>query len=383
MEIIFSLMATAAAGLIGLGIAAGVIALIMFAVKKQRERLSVLQQVVEGRGGRYEADGMFSAPSGTFPLMKDLPATVSFIADGGDSPTNWTDLTLTLPYRLPPMHLRPQHMLSGIGKALGMQDIEVGSRAFDDAFLIKGTPRDTKYLLSEDIQDTILQLRAMHASRHLDIHLTPDGDGTAVCIRQLDWIDDHQQLDQHISACAVLLDKLIAHHAWPWQTTAEALGLTLHEDSGEYRLTGTLHGIPVQASLRWRRGQPASTVQALVSGPDGLRVVHRDHGRGPSLSVDNPVLGMMVHVSAKDEDGARSLLADPALTESLLEIVHGISGAMVTDEGVVIQGQGWSPDSLAQTIDRAARLAAQISARQISVGEQQAVRRPTPQPQRS
>ena len=58
---------------------------------------------------------------------------------GGDSGEAWTRYRVT--YRKPlglGLNLTPPHMLSGVAKFLGSQDLEIGDSSFDDAVVVKG-----------------------------------------------------------------------------------------------------------------------------------------------------------------------------------------------------------------------------------------------------
>jgi hypothetical protein len=60
--------------------------------------------------------------------------------------------------------ISPKTILSGLGKSLGMQDIEVGDPAFDDAFIIKGTDVDKvqRLLMNARLRQLIQSLSMNH-----------------------------------------------------------------------------------------------------------------------------------------------------------------------------------------------------------------------------
>lgn len=59
-----------------------------------------------------------------------------------------------------------QHLLSAVGKVLGMQDIEVGDSRLDDRFVIRGPFEDEtrEFLLNGPVRDALLQLSDRHDS---------------------------------------------------------------------------------------------------------------------------------------------------------------------------------------------------------------------------
>lgn len=94
--------------------------------------------------GQYKAGSFFSGPPGVeAPIGPWMLTLDSFTrsSGSGSSRSSTTYTRLRLPYcaRRP---LRFQvyrtHFLSGLGKALGFQDITVGDRRFDEAFVVKG-----------------------------------------------------------------------------------------------------------------------------------------------------------------------------------------------------------------------------------------------------
>jgi len=60
--------------------------------------------------------------------------------------------------------LSPEGFLSGLGKALGMQDVQVGSERFDKSFMVKGNPPEfaTGVLGDPNLQDALARVRESH-----------------------------------------------------------------------------------------------------------------------------------------------------------------------------------------------------------------------------
>ena len=111
-------------------------------------RREVWRQLSSDLGGRFHDGGLFGhaavqARSGDWILTLD---TVS----SGDGKSNQTYTRLRAPYFNPEgfrFEIYRTGVFSGIGKALGMQDVEVGHRGFDRDFVIKGNaPRRLRRL---------------------------------------------------------------------------------------------------------------------------------------------------------------------------------------------------------------------------------------------
>jgi len=116
--------------------------------------------------------GMFSTPrvSGDYRGFDYLLHT--FSRGSGKSRTTYTGITMNFPkYVDCHLHVYQEGFLSKIGKALGGQDIQIGDREFDQAFMIKSqTPGKINGILTPDL------MRNMLNGRHL-INMSVSGNG--------------------------------------------------------------------------------------------------------------------------------------------------------------------------------------------------------------
>ncbi|MDI1443807.1 hypothetical protein [Polyangium sp. 6x1] len=61
----------------------------------------------------------------------------------------------------PPLRIRPQTLLHGLGKAIGLvRDVELGDERFDDSFLIEAEPDVAKRLLGPSVRKALLGVAA-------------------------------------------------------------------------------------------------------------------------------------------------------------------------------------------------------------------------------
>ena len=111
---------------------------------KRREELELLfADAARQLGGRYTASkrGPFTSRS---PKVVSILQDTEVVADtytvkSGKNSTTYSRVVAPYSFdRGPQLHIRRQHALNTIGKLLGMQDLELGDPAFDEAFMIKG-----------------------------------------------------------------------------------------------------------------------------------------------------------------------------------------------------------------------------------------------------
>ena len=141
-----------------------------------------------------------------------------------------------------------------------------------------------------------------------------------------------------------------------WQDAAAELGLLVeaHDAAGNRRLVGLVEGIHVEARIEDAR----TVVEAQLDEPlGGLRVVHRDLGAGEP--VGNPVLDMLISAEGS-RDAFAVLLADEALVEALLAVVHARKGSELLGDRVVLRESTEVREGLVDSIRAAAAVAVAV-----------------------
>jgi hypothetical protein len=87
-----------------------------------------------------------------------------------------THLAIHFPDKQLRLELYAQTLLQQLRKMLGMYDLEIGSRAFDDAFIINGNnPAQVREYLTPSAQAAIMQLANLTTMISPDLHLTISG----------------------------------------------------------------------------------------------------------------------------------------------------------------------------------------------------------------
>lgn len=98
----------------------------------------------------------------------------SFHRGGGKNKQTYTAITTRLPQSLGlGLHITPEGFFTGLGKAFGVQDIQVGDQRFDQAFLIKGRDEaKVVRLLSAEVRDELMRYNSSCGALNLtDEHI--------------------------------------------------------------------------------------------------------------------------------------------------------------------------------------------------------------------
>lgn len=194
-------------------IAAGLFALFVWlavvAYKRNQARLQAIQQLCLSKGWQYTAADPFNLPArwpGTpFDDGYDRTAenvvtgevngrpmvafdysykTDSTDSDGKTSTTthSYAIYALGMPCGLPELHLRPEGVFSRIGKALGMDDIELESEEFNRRYRVRcPDPKLATDVLTPRTMELLLAVPKLHFRFvGTDVVCYDDGDTNAV-----------------------------------------------------------------------------------------------------------------------------------------------------------------------------------------------------------
>ncbi len=136
-------------------------AIVFFVVKSGQATQEQWKTAAQRLHLTYRPGGGMGLSGGIYGTLNDHRVEVSTFTKGsGNSSSTYTRYRIE--YRNPvpvDMKITRQGMMQGIGKAFGMQDIEVGNPAFDDYLLVKGADPDAvRGFLSIEIQSAIRDL---------------------------------------------------------------------------------------------------------------------------------------------------------------------------------------------------------------------------------
>jgi hypothetical protein len=147
-----------------------VLGIVLFLQFRNRQRnAEILSQVSLRRGGTVKGGFFLSLPTLVFPY-KSQDITVHSTPGSDKSPPRTKISTALLELgRDFKMHIYKEHFLLKALKLVGVQDIQVGNDAFDNAFMVQGSDESSvKALLTPVIQEKLLGLSAKGLSLTLN-----------------------------------------------------------------------------------------------------------------------------------------------------------------------------------------------------------------------
>ena len=304
---------------------------------------------------RVSPPSFTTEPSLQYRFLDDL-ASFTFKTSGGKNPVRWNHFNVRHQRSVPKIHLTKQgNLMSEVATALGMQDILIGSTAFDQDFRIRGGPESkVRQVLTKDVQ---AQVNAL-GPRFIEVYLST----AEFTVKVRDWFESGDQVSDYIQSCQRLYLTLMDNNISPLSKVAEDRGLELQpiHDPVAHRFSGTLRGVQITAQLdsdetlnvraRWQG--PARQGQSRLSG---LQIIHRDSAshaqKEQGIDLNNPVLDHMVCVLCDDPRAARDALNQPGLADVVLPVVHGHPGSVIDATHVHLLGTRISGEQVGEAID--------------------------------
>ena len=331
------------AGLLSLG-AGGLVYAFLSGAQQHRERLDKRLRALARRHGGRVWQGRPTEMQGLDLVCDVGPLKVRFVSTDGDDSGSRTDFSVETPRPLPALVLSPQGERSRWLEVAAGQDVQVGDRGFDDAFLVRAEdPTVARVSLAPEARQILLRLLGRAAAGELQLHVggRRTGGGSSVRLRVEGWIFETPALEAFILDTGGLAAALVDAWDGPWLALARRLELGELEvgDSGQRCLAGELDGLTVRIREIVERGEVSTEIRVRGPAPRQLRVVHRDVARleGWESARDllgNPVLDMLVSARCSDLERVRTLFSDDELTACLLEVVHAHPGSELTERGV-------------------------------------------------
>lgn len=173
MEIVFPVMAT--------GMFVAFLALVIVYGQKQRDELAAAWKDFAQRRGYTFSPAKSSWWAEGTPRVTGTVDNVTFeldtyIVSSGKSSTTYTRVRARA---IAPAHsfirVYNEHLFSGLGKALGFQDIELGDREFDDKFTVKSDrDEDARALLDAPTRQALTafprSLSFEYSAGEVDVH---------------------------------------------------------------------------------------------------------------------------------------------------------------------------------------------------------------------
>jgi hypothetical protein len=177
---------------------------VAFAVYTQHQRRTqVLERIAQRYRGRLE-QGNFLQFSQIRLRFQNYPALVKFTKVGKHS--HHTHFTITWPEPGLRCEVYPQDLLSGFRRLWGMEDIEIGSPQFDQAFFIAGNSREqVRELLTAEVQGLIMRLTQvgginLFGAQSIQVKWA----GGAMTVTKPTYLSGYDDLDRFITLSAEL-----------------------------------------------------------------------------------------------------------------------------------------------------------------------------------
>jgi hypothetical protein len=340
---------------------------------RDRVRDVLLRSAADRHGGSVEPVAAGLGQELVIPLDEPFEELrVRFVHATGAAEQRQMRAKLIIRRVLPRFWIRPQGSLAEVATALGRQDILVGHPDLDRRFVIAGDePARIEELFDLPVARAVLGLSLWHGAQ-VWAELSPDllSAHSVLEVRCTGWLDSHEQLRSLIEAVEQLGAELARSWDAPWLEAAHARGLAVGKlgKRGTSTLVGVIDGVPVEA--RARRGPQGwrTEVSAWVDVLPGLRIVHRDTAReegwdGDRVPLGNPVLDMLVAARVQEPQALRDMLADEALVEALLAVVHGRPGSALQHDSVRLVAPDRLTAELPEALDDVLELARMLGAR--------------------
>lgn len=120
---------------------------IWYGIYRSQQLNESFKQLARTYGGSHAEGGWFAYPSCQFPYGQGW-VTVDMYSTGGKHKRYYTRVAAPFPDPMLAMQLWPQGFLDSVTQMFGTQDINIGSPAFDSAFVIQGPnpPLVARYL---------------------------------------------------------------------------------------------------------------------------------------------------------------------------------------------------------------------------------------------
>jgi hypothetical protein len=153
-------------------------------------------------GGTCDPGGLFSRPRVQFPQATAW-VVVDVYSTGGKHPTYYTQVHFTGQQPAVRCEVYPERVWSRVGKLMGMEDVEIGSPAFDQQYVIKGDTRVAlRSLLTPAVQQQIERLR--HFLGNGDIYVSFNR--RELLVKKLSYMRDYGTLVQYAQLAIGLYD---------------------------------------------------------------------------------------------------------------------------------------------------------------------------------
>jgi len=185
----------------------GIVIAISVSINQGKTINATYARLAQHYQGKVYPSGLMHRPSIRFSYQ-DASVLVDTFSTGGKHPKYYTQFHISWPDSKLRCEVYPEALLRQLGKIFfNMQDIEIGSPAFDRDYIIRGNSITAiQELLSPEVQVRINSLRQF--SYNDDIYFSIKG-GTLL-VKKLGLIRDYEKLKRFVSLSLALYDDALA-----------------------------------------------------------------------------------------------------------------------------------------------------------------------------
>jgi len=357
-----------------LGVAVGGTVLAIAAVNltwQERQR-RVLEAVAERVGGTVRREGNLTG----WALVLHRPGLgrvcLHHRVGRSDAPEKSMRLEIEIPRLLPSLRIVPAagHGVRRVGTLA--RPFTTGHVAFDRRFaaVFEGPPT-AEALVDATLGALIMGLWEAGGEADVELALRPSlAHGlTVASIGHTGWLLDPDTLAAFMGRGIALAEALMFRWDRYWLAVAGRLDLEPAPAEPELvrGLRGHVEGHRVEVFELAGGPMHRTRISVAVDSIPGLRIVLQDRAKDEGWLrrrrvTANPVLDMLVAVRSEPpwQPLLQALMAEDAVTELLLSVVHGHPGSLVTHQRVVLLVPGAPQESLGALVAQALALARAI-----------------------
>jgi hypothetical protein len=168
--------------------------------------------------GSAERGNWFSQPHARF-RYRGAFVVVNYYSLGGKRAKHYTRLIINWPDPQLRMSVEPERFGAAISKFFGMPDIQIGDRAFDRRYLIRGNRiDDIREFLRPEVRYAIEQLRSLRGNDDISVMVQAG----RLTVRKLSRLDQYEPLRTFVRLSLDLFDQAVVAQAAGIEFTSDA-----------------------------------------------------------------------------------------------------------------------------------------------------------------
>ena len=178
---------------------------IVYGQKQAKVLGEVYAQLAERFGGTADRGDWMRRPTARF-VHNGANVLVDVYSTGGKHPQYYTQVHVTWPDKTLRCEVYPANFFSKVGNYLGMADVEIGAKEFDEEYQISGhDPEAMKAFLSPGVQNAINDLRAFAGNGEIYVLVS----GGTLLVKKHGFYREFDQLSRYVVLALELYEQAI------------------------------------------------------------------------------------------------------------------------------------------------------------------------------